>query len=91
MAGGIQVTDDTSLFLRFPLITILSLQVILANFFCDLAMLDYHMLRYYPSTVAAAILFLTRMTLHHISDHPLTITSMGLVRTRSREALGLVS
>ena len=64
--------------------------MVLASFFADLALLDYHLLRYYPATIAAAVLFVTSMTLQHLSEQRLTVTSLGIVTSRSREVLGLV-
>jgi hypothetical protein len=64
--------------------------VVLANFVADLSLLDYHLLSFYPSTLAAAVLFYSRMTLHHWSKQHVFITSEGVVQTRSRERLQLV-
>jgi hypothetical protein len=65
--------------------------VVLASFLSDLSLLDYTMLRYFPSTVSAAVLFLSRLTLHYYSEQRLSLTSVGVINTRSREVLGLVS
>ena len=65
-------------------------EVVLSNFFADLSVLDYYMLRFHPSTVASAILFISRVTLHHFAEQRLSMTSAGILNTRSREMLGLV-
>lgn len=39
--------------------------VLLAIFLADLSLLDYHMLRFAPFTIATAIVCMTRMTMHH--------------------------
>lgn len=63
--------------------------VVLANLLADLSLLDYHVLRFYPSTLAASIVFLTRIMMQHMSEYRLSVTSMGLLTTQSREVLGL--
>jgi len=69
---------------------IVSEEAILSQFFVDLSLLDYRMLELLPSTVAATALFLSRLTLDHLSCSPLTLThSHGLIHTTSREALAL--
>lgn len=68
----------------------ISEEVVLANFFVDLSVLDYHLLCYHPSTVAASIMFLTRVTLHYFMTQPLQMTNAGPISTKSREILGLV-
>lgn len=76
--------------IEVPKTGFISEEVVLANFFADLSVLDYHMLCYHPSTVAASIMFLTRVTLHYFTTQPLQMTSAGPISTKSREILGLV-
>jgi len=73
-----------------PAAGMVSEEVVLSNFFADLSVLDYYILRFHPSTVAAAIIFISRITLHYFAEQRLYMTSAGIVNTRSREMLGLV-
>lgn len=66
-------------------------EVILANFFADLALLDYRILQYRPSTVAASIIFFTRATLHYFANERLYVTWQGLRTVKSRELASIVS
>jgi hypothetical protein len=72
-----------------PAIGEIAEDVILCNLLADLSLLDYHMLRFHPSTIAGSLLLYSRLLLHHFSSHRLSITSMGILTKAPREVLAL--
>ena len=69
-------------------------EVVFAHFLVDLALLDYGMLRFLPSTVAASVLFLTRLMMMHLAGvaHAQTHTDargrrlgLGLLYSKTKE------
>lgn len=65
--------------------------IVFANLLADLSLLDYYMLRFQPSSIAAAVVYLSRLTLHYFSEQRLSMTSVGVVPAKSRELLSLVT
>lgn len=63
--------------------------VLIAIFLSDLSLLDYHMLKYAPFTVAMSIIFLTRIIINHYANKKVMVSRYGIANGRKREVTQL--
>mmetsp|Transcript_17807 Transcript_17807/g.22937 ORF Transcript_17807/g.22937 Transcript_17807/m.22937 type:complete len:322 (+) Transcript_17807:657-1622(+) len=64
--------------------------IVLSIFLSDLSLLDYGMLNFVPSTIALAILFLSRAMVTHFSARGLLISPFAVIEPKNREVRRLV-